>query len=354
MSTSSVQSEADMVTRGRRASASRAMTCAVMCVVMCAATCAIVAMAGCSGPALPKEKFDPDNKPAANRATLPKANDVVRAYNRRVADISRMRTPVSAVIDVPRVDENGKLTGERQKDQLDGNLQFIQPDRVSLRMDKVQQTVFSLGSGGGKYWFITMGDEPVAYTGSMSKATLAKAKSLGLPIHPLDLLELMAVTPMPENAKLSWWGEYVRVVAPARWGTREVLVNAKTFEPAAVWLRDASGKIAVWAETTNFKSVAVEGKGTTAASVPGRVRAVVPGAAVKGAAGKNTAVDGASYIELFLAKPENTGNRIREKQFQLDAVLEAASVKEIVDIDVDVDIRATGVKPVQGTGSGGK
>jgi hypothetical protein len=117
---------------------------------------------------MPKEKFDPDNKPAANRATLPKAIDVVRAYNRRVADISRMRTPVSAVIDVPRVDESGKLTGERQKDQLDGNLQFIQPDRVSLRMDKVQQTVFSLGSGGGKYWFITMGDEPVAYTGSMS------------------------------------------------------------------------------------------------------------------------------------------------------------------------------------------
>lgn len=290
------------------------------------ASCVLVSallLAACAGPTTPKSVFDPASKPTSNRATLPKSSDVIGAYNRRVADITRMRSPVSAVIDVPIVDDKGKLTGQRQKDQLDGNLQLIQPDRVSLRMDKVQQTVFTLGSGGGMYWFITMGDEPTAYTGAVSKATVAKARSLGLPIHPLDLLELTAVTPMPATAKLSWWDKYIRIVAPARWGTREVLVDAKTYEPVAVWLRDASGKIAVWAETTGMKTVDVEGKATVAARVPGRIRAVVPGATS----------DGDTFVELFLSKPENTGNRIREKQFDMQAVIESVGVKQVINVD---------------------
>jgi hypothetical protein len=280
-------------------------------------------LTGCATPVSPKPIFDPASTPPANRAALPNAADVIAAYNRRVADMSRLRTPISAVLDIPTLDEQGRVTDQRTKDQLDGNLQLIQPDRVSLRMDKVQQTVFYMGSGSGQYWFIAMGDQPVAYKGEMTQATLAKARSLGLPIHPLDLLDLMAITPLPSNAKLSWWGPYVRVIAAARWGTRELLLDATTLEPAAVWLRDRAGKIAVWAETTNYKDVPVTGKGISPARVPGRVRAVVPGATPQGD----------SFIELFITKPENPGLRIREKQFQFDAVLSASGAGEVIDID---------------------
>ncbi|MFN5944625.1 MAG: hypothetical protein ACK5ZG_06025 [Phycisphaerae bacterium] len=302
--------------RPSRASA-RLRTHACMLLASC------LLLTGCATPVSPKPIFDPASTPPANRAALPNAADVIAAYNRRVADVSRLRTPISAVLDIPTLDEQGRVTDQRTKDQLDGNLQLIQPDRVSLRMDKVQQTVFYMGSGSGAYWFIAMGNQPVAYKGEMTQATLAKARSLGLPIHPLDLLDLMAITPLPSNAKLSWWGPYVRVVAAARWGTRELLLDATTLEPAAVWLRDRTGKIAVWAETTNYKDVPVTGKGISPARVPGRVRAVVPGATPQGD----------SFIELFITKPENPGLRIREKQFQFDAVLNASGASEVIDID---------------------
>ena len=118
-------------------------------------------------------------------------------------------------------------------------------------------------------------------------------------------------------------GRHPQVVAAARWGTRELLLDATTLEPAAVWLRDRAGKIAVWAETTNYKDVPVTGKGVSPARVPGRVRAVVPGATPEGDA----------FIELFITKPENPGLRIRERQFQFEAVLGASGASEVVDID---------------------
>lgn len=304
--------------------APRSFRCARFRLHACSLLAGCLLLAGCATPVAPRPIFDPASKPPTNRAALPDTQTVIATYNRRVADLSRLRTPISAVLDIPTLDERGRVTDQRTKDQLDGNLQLIQPDRVSLRMDKVQQTVFSMGAGSGQYWFIAMGDQPVAYKGEMTQATLAKARSLGLPIHPLDLLDLMALTPLPGNAKLSWWGPYVRVVAAARWGTRELLLDAKTFEPAAVWLRDRAGTIAVWAETTNYKDVPVTGKGISPARVPGRVRAVVPGATP----------EGDSFIELFITKPENPGLRIREKQFQFEAVLAASGANEVIDIDV--------------------
>jgi hypothetical protein len=291
--------------------------------VACAALASTALLTACAAPKPPTPEFDPQVTPAANLEPAPDAAAVIAAYNRRVADLSRLRSPLSAVLDLPELNEQGEPTGSRTKDQLDGNLQLIQPDRVSLRMDKVQQTVFFMGAGNGQYWFITMGDDPAAYKGEMSKATLAKARSLGLPIHPLDLLDLMAITPLPSNAQVAWWGERIRVTAAARWGTRELLLDPATFEPSAVWLRDRAGDIAVWAELTNYKDAPVAGKGAATARIPGRVRAQVPGVTSAGDA----------FIELFLAKPENPGLRLREKQFDFAAVLDASGAKEVIDID---------------------
>jgi hypothetical protein len=273
---------------------------------------------GCQQPKKPDGRLDPAQPgPKAEVAQLPPLPEkakVAEIYNARVADIARLATPFTIVLNVP-----GEKPGSRNREQLEGNLQLIQPDRVSLRIDKVGQTLLVMGAGGGKYWWIEMGDPRSAYVGDIAQATYPKAERLGVPVHPLDIVELLAITPLSGQELLAWDRGFLRVTSRARFGSRVLFLDPKTYEPRAVWLRDPRGKVALWAELARMGPVVVDGNPRSAARIPLRAFARVP--------------DVDTDIELSLSQPKNTGDRIRTKQFELSSVLAAYGDPPLINID---------------------
>jgi hypothetical protein len=260
----------------------------------------------------------------------------VAAHNQRVADLGRLRTPVTLVIDSPDPAEGEP--DRRRRDQLEGNLQLIQPSNVSLRVDKVSQTLFVLGSNENRYWWIEFTDPRRAFVGGMSLATPAKVARFGLALHPLDLLEMAAITPLSAGATGGWdrsrggEGGVLRVrdrlasegfaaANAVAWGWRELLIDPTTLQARAVWLLSPEGRAIAWSELDRYVEVPVDGKGRSAARIASRIRAVV------------FTEQGNTVLDMSLSQPENAGNRIRTGQFDLDRVLDTYEVAEVVDVD---------------------
>jgi hypothetical protein len=299
------------------------------------AACAIVAMqlAACASPNKPTApEASSNNREHVHVAPLPDIDETVARYNQRVSDLSRVRTPVTLLLDVPDENAEKAAKGERTREQLEGNLQLHQPDRLSLRVDKVGQTLFVLGANESNYWWLSTGSDATAFVGATRLATPQKAKLFGLPIHPFDLLELLAISPLPANdprVTLAWKDTSLLIAAPARWGTRELLLDASTLEPQFVLLRDARGVPAVWAQLSKFIAVDVHGNAFSTARMPSRIKAEVPGVS----ASQN------AFVELIIIKPENPQDKMRTKQFELQTVLDSYGVKSRIDIDAPTSPR---------------
>lgn len=260
-------------------------------------------------------------------ANLPDAQTFIARHNARVADLQTLRTPVTLLIDAPKGDESGK----RLQEQVEGNLQLIQPYQVSLRVDKVGQTLFVMGSNAERYWWIEFGDERWAYVGATALATPRKAARFGLPVHPLDLIELAAITPLSSGARMAWDSQrqLLRVVDGAKWGTRVLLCSVETRRPGGdsdvyvevkgVWLADQTGRIVAWSELSRLAMVPVDGNTRSLAAMAHNVLVHVPG--------RDT------NVEVVIIDPENPGKRIKTGQFDVAKVLDTYDVKDITDID---------------------
>lgn len=266
---------------------------------------------------------DTSNPPA----NVPDAQTVIARHNARVADLGTLRTPVTLLIDAPKSDG----TEKRLQEQVEGSLQLIQPHQVSLRVDKVGQTLFVMGSNSERYWWIEFGDERWAYVGATALATPRKAAKFGLPVHPLDLIELAAITPLSSGARTVWDSQrqLLRVVDNARWGMRVLLCSVEAPKPGGdpdahievqgVWLVDLSGRIVAWSELKRHAPVPVDGNTLSPASMARNVLVHVPS--------RDT------NVEVVIVDPENPGKRIKTGQFDVAKVLDTYEVKDITDID---------------------
>lgn len=323
-----------------------------LAMVMCVTPMALM-LACCSSPSPKATGLSPgrgvvSSASAQSPAGVPSVAEAIAAHNQRVADLSRLRTPVTMVIDAP--DPSDDNPDRRRRDQLEGNLQLIQPANVSLRIDKVSQTLFVLGSNQQRYWWVEFTDPRRAFVGDMAQATPAKVARFGLALHPLDLLELAAITPLSPTARGGWdasrkditqAGGVLRVRdrlisaafaseasrsgggsgSDGGWGWREVLFDPATLQPRAVWLLSPDGRAIAWSELDQYVEVPVDGKGQSPARIASRIRAVV------------WTERGEDRIEMSLSQPENAGNRIRTGQFDLDRVLDTYEVADVIDID---------------------
>ncbi len=260
-------------------------------------------------------------------ANLPDAQSMISRHNARVVDLGSLRTPVTLLIDAPKGDGSDK----RLQEQVEGSLQLIQPHQVSLRVDKVGQTLFVMGSNAERYWWIEFGDERWAYVGATALATPKKAAKFGLPVHPLDLIELAAITPLSSGAQTAWDSkrQLLRVVDNARWGTRVLLCSVDAPKPGGdpdayvevrgVWLADQAGRIVAWSELTRQAPVPIDGNTRSPAAMARNVLVHVPARDTR--------------VEVLIIDPENPGKRIKTRQFDIAKVLDTYEVKDITDID---------------------
>lgn len=282
-----------------------------------------LALSGCAGDgALEPGKIPP---PAAQDAAwsrpLPEWSVLAARYNARIEGVDRLKAAVSLVIEAP----DGK--GGRRKDQLEGSLLVFPPARVALRLDKVGQTVFQLGSDLTRYWSLDFTEAPVALVGTHARASAHSAKRFGVPVYPLDLIDLLAITPLPVKqggATMAWAPGRTRIVVTLPPGSRggasrRLTIDAATAFPVSVELIGAKGERIARAEHSHFVSVDLPGVAVSHAKVAERCEVEIPAEDAR--------------VSLGLFDPTNPGSAIRMQAFDLEGLLKAYNVGRVIDID---------------------
>lgn len=242
--------------------------------------------------------------------------DAAAAYNARLARLDRVQSPVSLI--VTSYDDEG----QRVEDQLEGNLMVIPPRKVSLRIDKVAQTLAYLGCNDEQFWSIDVKDPATARVGRQSDTAdpAFAPRDLGLPVHPIDLLELLGITPLPADGRTAWSEDgRLLVSVHGRWSTRRLLLDPTTSEPLRIDMLDRTGATVVSCELSMYADVKLR---DTIRDLPRMAtRFVMTDAKTRGS------------IRLNVVAPENPGDRMRTAPFDLKKLLDANGVKTVVDLD---------------------
>lgn len=170
---------------------------------------------------------------AIDRGPAPAYADVAARYNARVADLDRIWA--RSTTRIWYTDDSG----EEQSDQADGHLAYTAPRSLLLTVDRFGETYAILGADDEQYWWISLAeDDRGAIVGRHEDTTPEAAQRAGLPVHPLDLLALLGVAPLPAEGAVSWSddGRSLVVSTDARWGRMSLHVAPETMEPAEVTL----------------------------------------------------------------------------------------------------------------------
>jgi hypothetical protein len=269
----------------------------------------------------PREAFPEPAGPA------PRLGEIAQAWNARTDALDRLWARVVVVVDASG--EKGKRTTE----QGEGHLQVITPDRVALSLGKnVAGTFFWLGSDATRYWWIDMLDEERKYAlvGTHANATPERAAELGVPVHPLDLVEVLGILPMDAQdgaaaqRSVAWDTEFggYEVRGASRFGTKRIVVAPVTFEPRVIELLDASGEVVVRARHERFASVIRREGGGLPGSIATRLLIDLP------------TID--ARVTLTLSEAENRGSRMPDAAFDLDGLLRRFRIDEVVDLDAEL------------------
>ena len=191
--------------------------------------------------------------------SLPTAAAFAAAHNARVAGLSRLWSRTTVRIAGTDAD------GQRVDEQVDGRLFVELPANLHMRISKLGEPYFLLGSNAAQFWWFDLSkDDRPASIGSHANATRAQVQRFGLPVHPLDLVELLAVSPITPQALADPAAVTRRVSEreaeldlPARWGRLRLRFNTDSLLPVAVTLVDEKGRTAVRSELQEFDPLPV-------------------------------------------------------------------------------------------------
>lgn len=266
---------------------------------------AVLAIAGCR--TAPKS---PTGEPPPTYAQL------AGIHNDRAARLSRLW--MRATVRVQTRDDDDK----RHIDQGEGYLQIVQPDRVALSVGRyIDKMYFFLGSNETHYWWLDMfADEKIGLVGRHELATPQRAAELGVPIHPLELLDLLGITPIPAHGAPPVWSErgLVRIEVPARWGTRVMEFEPRVLEPRHIEILTASGELAASSELIGSQGVTMR-QGGPRPTLPTRVHIELPMIG--------------SRITFDLYAPEHSQRKPKPIAFDLDGLLKRYRIDEVRSLD---------------------
>ncbi|MBL4590798.1 MAG: hypothetical protein JKY96_02440 [Phycisphaerales bacterium] len=206
----------------------------------------LIILGGCSS----QQTFDPSTAPPP-----PSASDLIARHNARVAPLDRLWARVS-------VRAEGKdPRGDKFREQGEGHLQIIRPDRFSLSIGKFDKTYFALGANAEQYWTmdLSQSEHKLAMVGLQSKATPEKLNALGIPIHPHEMITLLGIVPIdPAIETTSHWspdGKAYGIEIPAQWGSVALWFDAKTLEVARTQAFNENGELIAAAKLWRYKPV---------------------------------------------------------------------------------------------------
>lgn len=269
-------------------------------------------------------------RPEAHRGIVdtPPYEEIAASYNARVATQERIWARSVARVWYP------DREGGEQTDQVEGQFMMIRPDRLLLTFKKLGETYAVLGSNAEKYWWIELGEERVAWVGEHARVSAERTRELGLPVHPLDLLEMIGVLPLPEPAPVGAGGPApgvrrlpdgrleVRVPSRAHAGRAvraiRYTLDPDTLEPRRIELLDDAGEPVLTSELTRYEAVALA-QGRAGGGLATRMEASIDG--------------GRRRMRLWLMDAENRGGKPDPASFDLDRVLRNYRVSDVRSID---------------------
>jgi len=275
--------------------------------------CVLLALAwSLSGCTTPDPIFDPETP-------LPTHEEVLAGQREAVRGLERLWA--RAVVQVDGAD----AAGNELKEQAEGVLQVIPPDRLALSLGKLGDTLLYLGSNEERYWWFDLldSDRRIAVIGRHELVTPEKAATLGVPVHPLDLVELLAITPLSEGSEVLGWDTSGRVIVehPTRWGSRRIWLDPIDWKAWRVELLDEAGEQLASAELSDHARASVAGDALTSPWVAGRLEVRAAG------------FDGEVRVSLY----DQQNRRIRDIAFDLGRLAnDVYKINAVHDLDAVV------------------
>ncbi len=257
----------------------------------------------------------------------PSYENIARAQSLRVADLDRLWA--RATLRLYTIDKDG----DTNEEEADGHVQYIRDRKLFLAVKKLGETYFQLGSNDTLFWWIDLSDSDhkAALVGEHAKATPKTAARFGLPVHPLDLIDVLCLLPFPDRPITSpnWTpdGRYVRVTLQGRWGQRSVFLDPKTLVPRRVEAFDARGALVLSATMNEDEPVKVKGLEKTSATIATEIEIDVPASKTR--------------AKMSLHDPENRRDGISASAFDLKSLLERYGVKDARLMEGDVEPKPT-------------
>ncbi len=245
---------------------------------------------------------------------------IAAAYNQRVAPLDRLWCTTTETFWFPNEE------GEQERAQVEGHLQYLSPSRFSLTFEKVGELQAALGCNERSYWWIELGQQKRARIGEQSRASPTRIAKLGLPVHPLDLVETLGITPLPppggdEEVRWSDDGKSLVVTVAGRLGRRRFWLEPGSFEPSRIDLLDAHGEAAVSAVLTRYESVTMP---PGAPAVPRMATRIEAGAQNNGKPLR---------VRLTLYDPLVSSAKPKAAAFDLDVLRKAYGIKDVELLD---------------------
>jgi hypothetical protein len=285
---------------------------------------ALAALTGCAGAV----RRGSAPAPRVERGPAPTYEEVARRYNERVEPLTSLWSRCVVRIWFP------DREGEERTEQVEGHLQYIRPDRVDLTLRKVGQPVAALGCNAEKYWWIELAQEKSrkAYVGTHAGVDPERIARLGLPVYPLDLIELTGITPLPTLAargpdapRVRWSpdGSELVLELPQREGARRVALDPETFDPVRVEVLDGSGRVLLSSMLSEYQTVGMRG------GLPGTARSRVPGEVLA------SVNQGRTRVRMRIYDPETGASRPKPAAFDLNRLLDVYGVQNVIDLDRD-------------------
>jgi hypothetical protein len=218
---------------------------------LCCALACLTFSTACSN--TPKPALTTDETAVA----LPSYSAIAAQYNQRTDRLTRLWS--RAVVQARYTDQKGR----ERRQQGEGHLQLVQPSNIALSIGKLGEVLFWLGANDERFWIFELGDERRVSVCRHENVGKQCAQSMSVPVHPLVLMELLGITPLPPSAQAtitrdpgtgSLVVEFSKTDNP-----RRLFLDPQTLLPSRIELLTHEGELAVWSELGEYQRIAMKG-----------------------------------------------------------------------------------------------
>lgn len=246
---------------------------------------------------------------------LPDKNDLVSAHNTRLNALPTLWASATVRFD------GTDARGDRFREQAEGYLQIDPPHHLALSLGKVGTTSLYLVSDDTRYgWFDMIdGDDKRAVIGRHALATRDKAEQLGLPVPPLELIDLLGLTPIDaDRTTISRAaGGRPMLITPHPAGELRMTFAPETSDPALIELVTPDGSVLASAEHERYAKITRPLSAPPEARAPFRVTL------------QAQTLDGSARISLY----ESQTRDINPAAFDVPGLLARFRIDRTLDLD---------------------